>query len=857
MAPTATGDEGSDTAKDVTAPKAPTVEIAGGDNELTPDEVSDGVKVKVTFDTTDDKTAPKAGDKVVIEGPNGFKEEKVLTDDDIKNGVEVTVPKDKLPESGKVEVTAKVTDKADNTSEPGKDDATLTGDTTPPAKPDVVANEDGSVTVTPNQNDDTKKVTFKYTDEKGNEHTVTVEKGDDGQWKVTGDNPDGLKADPQTGAVKIPEDKVKDGSEVTANATDAHNNTSEDNSATALDVTPPAKPTVEITSDGDNNGHLTADERKEGVDIKVTFDKSDDKTAPQIGDKVTVKIDTNGDGNFDKEEEVTIERQDQIDNGITVHLPADQLPAEGKELKAEAEVSDQAAKPNVSDKGEDSAVIDPAKKDGNLVIDDNKPGTVNPTDPDPKGPSTDPVNPNDPKDASTGDDVIIGDKGGLNTIVTPDTDYNAVVLFDMTRSMESRYKIWGAAKEALKQLVTDLGNHPGKINFDLVGFSSNAKSIAHYDDFTPEKAKQLVAEIDTWGKVNEAQSKYGIGGDTNYDVAFQAANGFFTKAMSGSTAKYENVTYFVTDGTPDSTAKTTLPAFDKVAEVSKVHAIGLKGNGQSAFTDKGKEHVLDYLDNTPADGGEAAVPASPTVDFPNWRPADVEGHKVGSTTIIDGNNVQDFNTALKTGDVEVKPMTPKDDNINAGDGNDVIFGDNINTDHLSWTGHDAGQHDGMGLSGLQQYIKFHDNGGNTPATEEQVFKYIQNEWKGLLDNTDVGGNDTINGGNGDDIIIGGAGNDTLTGGAGADQFVYNLKGGNGDDTITDFNAADGDKLTFVGITSAEVFKTEYDAQWDASEHKLTFTSGEPNHHEYNNSTTINDSTANNIDELLASANFIV
>jgi Ca2+-binding RTX toxin-like protein len=51
------------------------------------------------------------------------------------------------------------------------------------------------------------------------------------------------------------------------------------------------------------------------------------------------------------------------------------------------------------------------------------------------------------------------------------------------------------------------------------------------------------------------------------------------------------------------------------------------------------------------------------------------------------------------------------------------------------------------------------------------------------------GNDTLDGGDGNDHLIGGRGTDHLTGGAGADTFTVDSK-----DTITDFNAAEGDAL---------------------------------------------------------------
>ncbi|MFZ7275666.1 hypothetical protein, partial [Avibacterium avium] len=61
-----------------------------------------------------------------------------------------------------------------------------------------------------------------------------VEKGEDGTWKIT--NPDenpGVTVDPDTGVITIPEDKVKDGGEVTGKATDEAGNTGEDDTTTA------------------------------------------------------------------------------------------------------------------------------------------------------------------------------------------------------------------------------------------------------------------------------------------------------------------------------------------------------------------------------------------------------------------------------------------------------------------------------------------------------------------------------------------------------------------------------------------------------------------------------------------------
>jgi Ca2+-binding RTX toxin-like protein len=56
------------------------------------------------------------------------------------------------------------------------------------------------------------------------------------------------------------------------------------------------------------------------------------------------------------------------------------------------------------------------------------------------------------------------------------------------------------------------------------------------------------------------------------------------------------------------------------------------------------------------------------------------------------------------------------------------------------------------------------------------------------------GNDTLDGGNGSDTLVGGADADTLIGGMDADQFVF-MAPADGADTISDFSAAEGDKIT--------------------------------------------------------------
>ncbi|MGF7175834.1 Ca2+-binding RTX toxin-like protein [Azospirillum doebereinerae] len=81
-----------------------------------------------------------------------------------------------------------------------------------------------------------------------------------------------------------------------------------------------------------------------------------------------------------------------------------------------------------------------------------------------------------------------------------------------------------------------------------------------------------------------------------------------------------------------------------------------------------------------------------------------------------------------------------------------------------------------------------------------------------LDNWLAGnvGNDTLDGGAGNDTLLGGLGNDVLTGGSGADLFAF--ASGDGLDTITDFDAAQGDR---IGLAAGQAYSVDINASGDA------------------------------------------
>ncbi|MGF9761486.1 glycoside hydrolase TIM-barrel-like domain-containing protein [Microvirga sp. 0TCS3.31] len=95
-------------------------------------------------------------------------------------------------------------------------------------------------------------------------------------------------------------------------------------------------------------------------------------------------------------------------------------------------------------------------------------------------------------------------------------------------------------------------------------------------------------------------------------------------------------------------------------------------------------------------------------------------------------------------------------------------------------------------------VGYSTHGKRSDAVVEQYFKNPQSVSGLKLDGTTAA--DRLAGGFNHDTLTGGAGNDTLTGNQGGDLFVY--AGGDGADTITDFRAAQGDRIRLINVGAA-------------------------------------------------------
>ncbi|EHK7540253.1 type I secretion C-terminal target domain-containing protein [Vibrio cholerae] len=176
------------------------------------------------------------------------------------------------------------------------------------------------------------------------------------------------------------------------------------------------------------------------------------------------------------------------------------------------------------------------------------------------------------------------------------------------------------------------------------------------------------------------------------------------------------------------------------------------------------------------------------------------------------------------------PAEVGNDVLHGGAGNDILFGDAINTDHLPWgmagnPAKPADWIDGKGLDGLTQFLTLKN--GYAPSALE-LYEYIKANAKSLDVAGDTrGGNDKLYGGLGDDILFGQGGddelygedgNDILFGGTGNDILI----GGLGNDIL--IGGLGNDILT--GGSGEDLFKW-VDGDLDGSRDRITdFTIGQ-------------------------------
>lgn len=421
-----------------------------------------------------------------------------------------------------------------------------------------------------------------------------------------------------------------------------------------------------------------------------------------------------------------------------------------------------------------------------------------------------------------GNDILLGDSGGTQTSLLPGQNYNIALLIDTSGSMAAasgdaattRIEL---VREALFNLAPQLTGHDGTINLAVIGFASHVTlqvSLAGLD------AASLAPWLADLAAIGPEHFDYSAG--TNYQAGFEATTAWFAQQPAQG---HENLTYFLTDGNPTQyydqytgnlagggpsvmaeTLQHTIDAFAPLAAISTVRAIGM-GQGVSA-------EQLAFFDNSQV-SGEHGLWLADADGVSRW----VSG-PAGEATLIE--QAEELQAALQAGRPVSEPVAVGNDAISGGAGNDILFGDVINTDRLPW-GSDGNparpDHlpDGSGLAALEAFLGLRQG---MPPTGAQLYDYLKQHHGELhLPGDPRGGHDYLDGGAGNDVLYGQGGNDSLRGGTGSDQlfggsgadlFVWRQgdagKAGAADqdqDRIHDFDAQDGDRLDLRDLLQGE------------------------------------------------------
>ncbi|MEV3802036.1 DUF5801 repeats-in-toxin domain-containing protein [Aeromonas veronii] len=294
--------------------------------------------------------------------------------------------------------------------------------------------------------------------------------------------------------------------------------------------------------------------------------------------------------------------------------------------------------------------------------------------------------------------------------------------------------------------------------------------------------------VGTYSSVTAAQQAVSnltrSGGGTNYQAALTTLN----TMMTGDPVADHKYVYFLTDGEPTVGSWTNSTQIaDGMAALNALTAPGVVINAVGIGVPSGASfgNNLNAIDNTPD----------------NYLAVDsFDDLSSGLGSLF---------TAVSVGS----------DLLQGGAGNDVIFGDSIHADNVDggwfeFVADNPGKSGGQLLNELySQHAVYGKEGavGGDDTLEGGDGNDVLYGQKG---------NDILIGGDGIDILIGGIGSDTLTGGVGKDTFKWMAGDVGGTDVIKDFTTGTGGDVLDISelLTGEHANKNSLDAY-------LTFSSG--------------------------------
>ena len=402
---------------------------------------------------------------------------------------------------------------------------------------------------------------------------------------------------------------------------------------------------------------------------------------------------------------------------------------------------------------------------------------------------------------SANSDILIGDPGGSS--LAPGSTANIVFVLDNSGSMVTTIPFGGSTKTRLRALQDAV-----IASLDTLYNSGAANIRVHIDKFSQSAApvgtfNLTTNSVDSPSELAAAKAAVNsitTDATTNYEAGLQAALNWIVlpQAFGGplSSATLSQL-LFISDGEPNfllnadnislllsnTSSASTVAAIDsalglynpsgnsnddKVSEVDNIES-SIAPTPHVAFTIEaiGINISSGALTNlTKIEGsGTAPFPINPDPGADNITSAEDLTTVLGD--LVGGSSVSD---------------SAGDDVINGGDSIDLIFGDALNSDQLAIDKSISATYPPG--SGWDVFAFLEGPGGATKGpggaqwTRTDSINYIKaNPDLVAKESGRLGGNDTIDGGNGDDVIYGQEGSDSITGAVGADR----LSGGTGND----------------------------------------------------------------------------
>ena len=378
-------------------------------------------------------------------------------------------------------------------------------------------------------------------------------------------------------------------------------------------------------------------------------------------------------------------------------------------------------------------------------------------------------------------DILIGDVGG-SRMEAQHQDYNIVMMLDVSGSMGSKddpNSRISLLTDAVENLIKQFNAYDGgEIRVKFIAFATGGVSSMVFtatDDISAAIAylSNLTGE-----------------GFTNYEAPMMHAVSWLSQTGTGSSNPIpgaENISYFISDGEPNRYVNSNGQNAEGTASQVMAQLNGSDGSNEIAQL-KALSEVI-------------GVGINIGTSISNINQIDSDGKSLN----ID--DPRDLNAALADTNPLFYMNDVGNDVLTGGDGQDIIFGDSVNTDAL------ARAH-GLDLPSGSGWSVFTALGWS----QAQIVDYIKTNAVALsaesvgFSGPRAGGHDTIRGGAGDDLIFGqegndkitgGSGNDTLYGGSGADDFIFEATTAlNGVDTIRDFSIAQGDALDLSSMLTA-------------------------------------------------------